>query len=362
MDALTNCSTMIYDVIVVGAGQSGLALGYYLHRSDLNYLILDAEQKAGGSWQHYWTSLRLFSPAQWSSLPGMMMPGGTTYYPSQQEVVDYFSQYEEKYQLRIKRPVRVKSVSFEDDQYMVKTDQGIFQSKTLVSATGSFQKPWIPEIAGLDLFAGEVIHSSQYREPSVFQGMRVGIVGEGNSGAQLLAELSEHCQTFWFTKNTPEFLPDEVDGKYLFDAATQMYNAKRMGREFVPPSLGHIVMVPSVLAARSRGVLAHYSSIVKIDNDRVLLESGEEMTLDALIFCTGYRNAIDYLSELPVTIRHDKIHTIHTRSRELPSLWMVGYGSWTGFASATIIGVGRTARSTVSEIVEFLQSGNMEKA
>lgn len=347
---------MIYDVIVIGGGQSGLAMGYYLQKSSLNYLILDAESAPGGSWQHYWPSLRLFSPAQWSSLPGTVMPGGTQYYPTQQEVVDYFVAYEQKYGLHVERPVNVDEITFSENLYQLETNEGQFFSRTAVSATGSFRKPWFPELSGLEKFKGKIIHSSSYRGPEVFQGKKVGIIGEGNSGAQILAELSLIAETFWFTKKSPEFLPDDVDGKYLFDAATQMYNAKRLGKEFIPPSLGHIVMVSSLKDARDRNVLNFYPSVVHVNEDSVLLESGQEYKLDALIFCTGFRNAIDYLSALPITIRHDKVHTNHTRSRELPSLWMVGYGSWTGFASATIIGVGRTAKTTVEEIIEFLKS------
>src|SRR6478609_7140545 len=96
-----------YDVIVIGGGQSGLAMGYYLRRSGLSYIILDNQKEGGGAWLHTWKSLRLFSPAQWSSLPGMIMTGGSDYYPSRDAAIKYLRFYEEKYNLAVKRQVDV---------------------------------------------------------------------------------------------------------------------------------------------------------------------------------------------------------------------------------------------------------------
>lgn len=345
---------MIHDVIVIGGGPSGLAVGYYLERTSLNYLILDAERNPGGSWQHYWSSLRLFSPAQYSSLPGTFMEGGVDYYADQQEVVGYLENYETKNQLTVKRPVEVLEVHKSDDLFLLKTSHGKFLSKTIVGATGSFRNPWIPDIGGLDQFKGKVVHSSNYTDAKDFVGQRVAVVGEGNSGAQILAELSQVAKTYWITKNPPAFLPEHVDGKYLFNAATQLYEAKRKGRDYIPPSLGEIVMVPGVKAAKERGDLEYYPEIKSVEENTIELVNNQKLEVDAIIFCTGYKSELKFLEKLPVLIKFDKIYTNGTHSREIPGLWMVGYGSWTGFASATLIGVGRSARSTVQEIQQYL--------
>lgn len=345
---------MNYDVIIIGGGQSGLAVAYHLRRTGLKYLVLDAEPAPGGAWQNYWESLKLFSPAQWSSLPGAIMPGGTEHYPSQQEVVDYLGCYELKFGLKVKRPVKVLSITY-DNTYHLETEQGIYHSKTIVGATGSFRNSWVPDIPGIDRFKGEIIHSSQYKTPEPFVGNKVAIIGEGNSGAQILSEVSKVATTYWITQNKPDFLPDHVDGRYLFNAATQLYEAKRKGKKHIPPSLGEIVMVDAVKEARARGVLNHQSSLVAISETEIILSDNKQLAIDAIIFCTGFRADLKFLERLPVTIKHQKIPTYGTHSRELPGLWMVGYGSWTGFASATLIGVGRSAKTTVDEIVEFLK-------
>ena len=345
----------IWDIIIVGGGQSGLAVAYYLRRLGLDFLILDAEEKPGGSWQNYWDSLTLFSPAQWSSLPGRLMNGGVEYYPSKDDVVDYFSDYENHYQFNVVRPVQVTEVFHLEKLFHLSTNQGKFRSKVLISTTGSFSKPVTPEIPGLEFFKGKVLHAADYRNPSSFKDQKVGIIGEGNSGAQILAELSLVADTYWFTRKAPDYLPDHVDGKYLFDAATMLFEAKKKGRAFIPPSLGDIVMVPSVKDARERGVLTYYPEVASFTERGVTLNDGRQFDLDSVIFCTGYLPAIDYLKQLNISFRHHKVDTHGTRSRELEGLWMVGYGSWTGFASATVIGVGRSAKATANEVKEFLE-------
>ena len=123
---------------MIGGGQSGLAVGYYLRRTGLSYVILDNNQEGGGAWIHTWKSLRLFSPAQSSSLPGMIMPGGSDYYPTRDEAIDYLRSYERKYNLPVKRSEQVISVRKDGDEFQVETSKNTYKSKVLVSATGTF--------------------------------------------------------------------------------------------------------------------------------------------------------------------------------------------------------------------------------
>jgi putative flavoprotein involved in K+ transport len=180
-----------YDVVIIGGGQSGLAVGYYLRRTNLSFVILDQEKEAGGSWQHMWSSLRLFSPAQWSSLPGVIMKGGADYYPTRDETIDYIKEYEQKYSLPVKRPVTVMSVQRDGENFQIGTSDGTYTADVVVTATGSFKNPIIPEFPGSGEFNGAILHSSQYQSQEAFRGKRVAIVGEGNSGAQILAEVSQ---------------------------------------------------------------------------------------------------------------------------------------------------------------------------
>lgn len=346
-----------FDIIVIGGGQSGLAAGYYLRRANLSFTILDMEAKPGGSWQHHWESLRLFSPAQWSSLPGVLMSGGPDYYPTRDEAIEYIKKYEAKYNLPVERPVEVINVTQEDRHFTLETSKGVYFSRAIVSATGSFRNPYIPRFAGMELFKGKIIHSSQYQSPKEFSGMRVAIVGEGNSGAQILAEVSHVAETLWITKQEPTFLPDHVDGRYLFDAATKMYEAKVQGKDYKPPSLGDIVMVPPVKNARARGVLeTSRRPFEKFVPHGLVWSDGHEEKVEAVIFCTGFKASLNHLSSLHIINSNGIIKTKETKATDLEGVWMVGYGNWTGFASATLIGVGRSARQTVEEIKAYLDA------
>ena len=343
-----------FDVIVIGGGQSGLAMGYYLRRTGLSYVILDNQNKPGGAWSHTWKSLRLFSPAQWSSLPGMIMNGGTDYYPTRDEAIEYLKSYESKYLLPVRRQIDVIDVGKADEGFQLETSNGFLTSRVVVSATGSFNNPYIPHFKNTQIFKGDILHSSQYTSPLRFENKRVAIVGEGNSGAQILAEVSKVAETIWITQKEPRFLADHIDGRYLFDAATQMYEAQKTGKDYKPPSLGDIVMVESVKDARTRGVLSSVRPFDHFTEDSLVWEDGHEDKIDTVIFCTGFRPALNHLKNLGVINSDRKVDTIGTQSKKVAGLWLVGYGNWTGFASATLIGVGRSAKKTVDEIQAFI--------
>lgn len=349
-----------YEVVVVGGGQAGLSVGYYLRRSGLSYVILDAQEGPGGAWLHGWRSLTLFSPARWSSLPGWIMPGGASEYPGRDAVLAYMSEYEQRYSLPVARPVRVGAVRARSDGLEAVSDSGIWQGQVVVSATGTWEEPHIPLYPGREVFGGIQLHSAHYISPEPFTGKRVLVVGGGNSGAQILAELSLLADVTWVTRRPPRFMPDDVDGRYLFDLATRKYLAEQRGhsdslREVVTTNLGNIVMVPPVREARERGVLHSVLPFERFTATGVVWPDGREEDVDAVIWCTGFKPALDHLDPLGVIEPDGHVEVVGTRAAGQPRLWLVGYGDWTGYASATLIGVGRTARSTVEEIMAFLR-------
>ena len=347
------------DVLVIGGGQAGLATGYYLRRTGLSFEILDAQPGPGGAWQHTWPSLRLFSPARWCSLPGWIMAGGPDTYPPRNDLLDYMTAYEERYQLPIRRPLTVNNVRRSFDHLLVETDHGVWAARAVVSATGTWSKPYVPDYSSIDRFFGTQIHSAEYNGPETFRGQCVVIIGGANSAAQILAEVSEVAETVWVTRRDPTYLPDNVDGRDLFEWATARYYAAREGRP-VPPDvpkggLGDIVMVEPVRDARERGVLRSVRPFERLSERGAVWPDGHEVRFDAIIWCTGFRPALDHLRGLGVLGANDEIDVEGTRAIREPLLWLVGYGEWTGYASATLIGVGRSARQTALEIGEALR-------
>lgn len=344
------------DVLVIGGGQAALAAAYFLRRTQLSFLLLDEQATPGGAWLHGWDSLRLFSPATWSSIPGWPMPASESTYPTRAEVIDYLSRYEQRYQLPVQRPMHVESVERDGDYLRVRAGEHSWRARAVVSATGTWSNPYIPAYPGREQFAGVQLHSAHYSDPTPFAGKRVMIVGGGNSGAQILAEVSKVAETLWITPEPPLFLADDVDGRVLFERATERWRAQQEGRTVDQPigGLGDVVMVEPVREARSRGVLVAERPFARFSEHGVEWADGRHADIDAVIWCTGFRPALAHLGELGVIESDGKVVVKGTRALKQPNLWLVGYGEWTGAASATLIGVTRTARSTVSEIVEAL--------
>jgi putative flavoprotein involved in K+ transport len=344
------------DIVLVGGGQSALATAYFLKRLNLNFVILDAGKEAGGAWVHGWESLHLFSPASWSSLPGRLMPSVGNEYPSRQQVINYISDYEKRYEFKIERPVLVESVLREENFFLIKTNKGDWKAKIVISATGTWSNPFIPKYKGQELFQGKKIHSANYNSPEVYRGKKVLIIGGGNSGAQILAEVSKVSKTTWVTQEEPIFLPDNVDGRILFERATERWKASLEGRTIEIPKggLGDIVMVSSVSEARELGVLSSKRPFVEFTKNGVIWQDGIHEEFDEVIWCTGFRASLGHLSSLNIIEPDGKIQTNGTHSIKEPRLWLVGYGDWVGYASATLIGVARTAKATAEEIKKIL--------
>jgi putative flavoprotein involved in K+ transport len=345
------------DVVVIGGGQAALSVAYFLRRTSWSYLLLDAEDAPGGAWRHAWPSLRLFSPAQASSLFGWPMPPVSDGFPTRDHVIDYLARYEARYQIPVVRPVWVNAVERGRDRLVVQAADRSWSARAVVSATGTWRAPFVPAYPGRKTFSGTQLHSADYAGPAPFVDQRVLVVGGGNSGAQILAEVSAVAKTTWVTRRPPRFLPDGVDGGVLFRWASERWKAQQEGRTAAVPTggLSDIVMVPPVVEARSRGVLVARERFDHFTTSGVRWADGTTTDVDAVIWCTGFRPALSHLDPLGV-VDADRVRVSGTRAVEEERLWLVGYGEWTGYASATLIGVGRTARSTVGEIDNFLSS------
>lgn len=354
------------DVVVIGGGQSGLAAGFYLRRAGADFEILDAADAPGGAWLHTWPSLRLFSPAEFSSLPGRRMPGTEgAGNPDAAHVVEYLHGYEDYYELPVRRGVRVTSVerggSGGSSGFVVRADDGReWRCRAVISATGTWSRPFVPAIPGE--FDGEQLHSANYRGPEPFEGKRVVVVGGANSGAQIAADLAEPLSSSggeltWCTTGPPKYLPDDVDGRELFRVANASIRGVD-GAESGVAGLGDIVVVPPVRAARDAGQLVATPMFDRFTSHGVTWDptAGGEGTqggparsqpVDAVIWCTGFRPALGHLRDIGLPRRAGAIVTDGPEVLGVPGLYLLGYGSWCGAASATLIGVGQWAKAAV---------------
>lgn len=373
------------DVLVVGGGQAGLAAGYHLRRLARDaargrggpapsFAILDAAETPGGSWLHYWDSLRLFSPAETSSLPGWRMPawpGPDT--PSADHVVAYLTEYERRYELPVHRPVTVLEVAdAPDGGFAVRTDRGDWHARAVISATGSWTRPFLPHLPGAEDFAGRQLHTVDYRRAEDFAGQRMLVVGGGNSGAQIAADLAPGARALtWATRRPPRWMPDDVDGAALFRVASARVRSsadpggqagpdgRENGEHAGVGALGDIVVLPPVRRAREAGLLVARPMPERLTADGAVWADGSHEPLDDVVWCTCFRPALGHLRPLRLTRRGDvpaMRQDPPTASADRAGLFLLGYGDWCGPASATLVGVGAPARATAAAAAEHLRT------
>lgn len=280
------------------------------------------------------------------------MPAGAAKYPTRDETIAYLAEYERRYALPVERPVRVAATHADGDALHLITDADeVIAARAVISATGTWTAPQIPQFEGQSDFRGRLVHSAHYLGPDSFAGKRVLVVGAGNSGAQILADLVDHCRVTWVTAAPPVFLPDDVDGQYLFDQGTARYKAIQEGRTPDPPrSLGDIVMIEPVRAIRDRELLQSVPLFTRFTADGVQWPDGTSERIDAVILATGFRPALQHLAPLVVPDERGRLAMQGLHAAAHPRLYPLGYGDWTGFASATLIGVGRAAKAIVDAI------------
>lgn len=360
--------TKIFDVIVIGGGQAGLAVGYYLRRAKVDFIILDNQEQSGGAWQHFWPSLRLFSPAWMSSLPGRLMPSSKDgNNPHRDDVLSYFADYEQRYQLPIYRPYEVKTVERDDENDCLRVSDGHYTwlARAVVSATGTWSNDYIPDSEGQQDYLGEQHHSAHYDGPEGYKDKRVLVVGGGNSGAQIYAELVQVADVSWVTLEPPQFLPDDVDGRALFERATARIMSNKNGTHNAIDNEeddsnnaanieGNIVMMPPIKKVRDKGLLTTRPMFSSFTEQGVVWPDGTKESIDAIIWCTGFEPALEHLAPLGVIEEDGKILTEQGQALKEPRLWLFGYGDWASPASATIIGAGRSARENVPALLDFL--------
>lgn len=205
------------DVVVIGGGQSGLATAHALLRLGLRPVVLEASGRTAGSWPRYYDGLTLFSPARYSSLPGMPFPGpGRDRYPHRDEVVAYLAAYADRLDAEIRTGCRVSAVRSDGGAFAVELEGGgRLSARAVVAASGTFGRPHRPALPGLEGFTGQVLHAADYRSPAPFTGRRVVLVEAGNSAVQIAAELAQTARVTLATRGPVKFAAQRILGRDL---------------------------------------------------------------------------------------------------------------------------------------------------
>jgi putative flavoprotein involved in K+ transport len=357
----------VLDALVVGAGQAGLAAGYHLQRADLSFEILEASGAPGGSWPGYYDSLKLFSPARYSGLPGMPFPGPPDRYPARDEVVGYLRGYAEAFGLPVlagKRVLRAERDAVRDAGVgfrLLTDDGGEHRARTLIAATGSFARPHRPWFSGQETFRGRILHGAEYSNPGPFRGKRVVVVGAGDSAMQIAHELAGVAETTLATRAPIRFMPQVVLGRdFHFWLSVSGLDRLPLGRFFDVPEPGAVVDDGTYSAAVRFGRPDRRPVFSRFTESGVVWGDGQEEPVDAVLLATGYRPNLGFLGPLGALQADGHPEQRGGVSCVVPGLYFVGLPFQTSFASATLRGVGPDAALVVARARRHVTRGAME--
>ncbi|HUE91814.1 flavin-containing monooxygenase [Pseudomonas sp.] len=343
-------------VIIIGAGQAGLAMGWHLQRQGVDFLIIEAGERPGGNWRHYYDSLRLFSPAAYSALPGLPFPASPGHYPRRDEVVEYLEQYAAHFQLPIRYNSRIDGVSREGTGFQLHGADGLdYRCEALVVASGAFSQPYIPDCAGLTNFTGTLLHSSAYRTPEAFAGQRVVVVGAANSAVQIAHELAAVAEVTLATREKVRFFPQRLLG-IDFHAWLHWSGLERTG--WLSDQSTPVLDDGSYKRALQAGRYRQRTLFQRVEPDAVIWADGSREPVDALLFATGFRPNLGFLAGLPVQGRQGQVLQRNGRASQVQGLFFVGLPKQRNFASATLRGVGPDAAHLLPAVLTHLRQAH----
>jgi putative flavoprotein involved in K+ transport len=329
--------TRSHDVVVVGGGQAGLAIGYFLAKQGRDFTILEAASEPAAAWRARWDSLELFTSARYDALPGLAFPGDPKRYPTRDEVADYLTEYARHFDLPVELSSRVRSVGRRGGAYRVELDDRTVDAEQVVVATGPFQVPRVPAFAE-QLGPGVVqLHSSVYRAPRDIPEGTVLVVGGGNTGFQIAQELSDSHEVHLSIGSRQTPLPQRILGRDLFwylEATGLIYKsaATRIGRR----AAGRDVLIGSRPRAlrRKHGVELH-GRAAGAAGSTVCFSDGTDLDVRSVIWATGFGVDHSWI-DLPVFDQNGRV--VHRRGvTESPGLYFLGL-TWQHTRGSALLG------------------------
>ena len=348
-------------VVIVGAGQAGLAVAYYLRRFELvpgtDFILYDRGPWTGGAWQHRWDALKLGSAHHVNDLPGMAELGlsfetADRLLPARDIVAGYYRRYEEHYGLKVRRPVTVTSVFDRGADLVVQHTEGETATRVVVNASGSWGAPFVPYYPGMNTFAGRHVHTSSYLSASEFEGQSVVVVGGGTSAIGFILELENVAASVtWATRRPVDFRDESeltIEGGVAAVAAQDA--AARSGLAL--PSIVSGTGVPRtrrIAAGIDRGILVERPMFRAIERDGVRWPDGTFTQADAIIWATGFRPELRHLAPLKLREKGGGLTVASGASWQDPRVFLAGYGP-----QASTIGANRAGRVIARQIMAQL--------
>lgn len=345
-----------YETMVIGAGQAGLAVGYHLAKRDVDFVILSDEPRVGDNWRRRWDSLRLFTPARHSGLPGMHFPAPPDHLADKDEVAEYLERYADRFDLPVRLDTRVRCISWNGERYLVDIGDhaALLEADNVVVATGAFQRPRIPAVSARLSVDIQQLHSSDYRNPFELADGPVLVVGAGNSGAQIALELARYRKV-WLAGRDTGHLPRSVLGRDIFRwiwplmqrGTLESRLGKRMQRR-ARAGGDALIGIPE-REIRNAGVIR----VGRLDAERGGLPVCGGAVLDprVIVWCTGFAPDYSWI-DLPVFGSDGFPHHVRGVVPDAPGLFFVGLRFQHRMTSSLIGGVGDDAAFIADQVAQ----------
>ena len=344
-----------FETVVIGGGQAGLNVGYELAKRGQPFVILDANERIGDAWRKRWDSLRLFTPAHFSRLPGLKFSAFNWSFPTKDEMANYLEAYAARFELPVRTGVTVDRLSKVNGRFVVSAGESRFEAENVIVATGACQIPAIPAFAGeLDPRIVQ-IHSGEYRNPSQLHEGDVLLVGAGNSGAEICVELAHSHRCILAGPEVGEIpvqhgtLPARLGFRvYRFLMHRVVKVSNRIGRK-VAATHG----ADPLVRTRSKDILAagveRAPRVTGVEGGRPVLEDGRVLDVANVVWCTGFRTDFSWI-DLSVLDEAGSPRHIRGVVAAEPGLYFLGLDFLYSASSSVLPGRGRDARYIAKHI------------
>jgi len=352
-----------HDVVVIGAGQAGLSVGYHLKQRGIDHVILDAASRVGDVWRQRWDSLRLFTPAKFDGLDGYRFPADKDTFPTKDQMAEYLESYAADMHLPVHLNARVDRLRKVDGRFRIETSRGAYTADQVVVAAASYQKPRVPEFAR-DLAADIVqMHSHEYRNPAQLPDGPVLLVGAGNSGAEIAMDLARTHKVYLSGRDVGHvpFNPEGFAGRKLlvrlvirglFHRVLTMRTP--IGRKFRSKMHGHgMPLIRTRPGQLERAGVLRIGKITGVRGGRPVSADGTEVASATVIWCTGFHSGFDWI-DLPVLDARGTPRHRFGKSTDVDGLYFAGLPFQYAVSSMLVSGVGRDAR----RVADWIAAGH----
>lgn len=345
----------ILDSVVIGAGQAGLSSSFHLTKRGIQHVVLDANSRPGGAWQHRWDALTMHDVHRVADLPDEPIPDAADDDRANEFVPAYFSSYERQFDLPVIRPVQARAVRDVDGLLRIESGDREWTARTIINATGTWSHPFIPYYPGAETFVGEQLHTVDYPGPEHFRGKRVLVVGGGASAVQFLGAIRPLTDTLWVTRREPVWRTGEFNAEIGREVVAKVEERVRQG---LPPrsvvSVTGLMLREQEREAERLGAYARRPMFARIEPDGVRWADGSFEHVDVILWATGFRPAIEHLAPLRLRSPRGGIQLDGTTAVADPRVQLVGYGP-----SASTIGANRAGRVAARGVAKWLASSEL---